>query len=398
MIETALAWDQELTDLHGHIAPRFARSEPRERAFGYLRGLLSEVKRKNGWQMAEALGEATPYGTQRLLNGSQWGADAVRDDLREYAVEHLGTDDGVLVIDETGFIKKGTESVGVKRQYTGTTGKIDNCQIGVFLCQATEAGTAFLDRELYLPKEWAANPERRRKAGVPGEVKFATKPKLAQQMLERAFSEGVPRRWVTGDSVYGSSRTLRRWLEEKRQPFVLAVPSNESLWAGPIWEDGQVQTAAEIAYRLPSEAFQRLSAGRGSKGERLYEWALTPLWRLQLTDEERAWSHALLIRRSTEDPEEAAYYVVFAPRGEASLETVVGVAGMRWRIEEGFEQAKDVCGLDEYEVRKYEAWHRHITLSLLAHAFLAAVAAREQKKGIQQTTGTSKTKSKSSFR
>jgi SRSO17 transposase len=259
-------------------------------------------------------------------------------------------------------------------------------------------GTAFLDRKLYLPKEWAADPERRRKAGVPGEVTFATKPELARQMPERAFAEGVPRRWVTGDSVCGSSRALRRWLEEQRQPFVLVVPSNESLWAGPIWEESHVQTAAEMAGGLPPKAFQRLSVGQGSKGERLYDWALTPLWRLHLTDEERAWSHALLIRRSTEDPEEAAYYVVFAPRGEASLETVVGVAGMRWRIEEGFEQAKDVCGLDEYEVRKYEAWHRHITLSLLAHAFLAAVAAREQKKGIQQTTGTSKTKSKSSFR
>jgi SRSO17 transposase len=273
-------------------------------------------------------------------------------------------------------------------------------------------GTAFLDRKLYLPKEWAADPERRRKAGVPGEVTFATKPELARQMLERAFAEGVPRRWVTGDSVCGSSRALRRWLEEQRQPFVLAVPSNESLWAGPIWEEGHVQTAAEMAGGLPSEAFQRLSVGQGSKGERLYDWALTPLWRLQLTDEERAWSHALLVRRSTKDPEEIAYYVVFAPREEVSLGAVAGVAGTRWRIEEGFEQAKGVCGLDEYEVRKYEAWHRHITLSLLAHAFLAAVAgravagravaAKEQKKGIQQatgpSTGPSKTGSESSFR
>ncbi|WP_251954053.1 IS701 family transposase [Salinibacter ruber] len=384
MIETALAWNQELTKLHGRIAPRFARSEPRERALRYLRGLLSEVKRKNGWQMAEALGEATPYGTQRLLNGSRWEADAVRDDLRTYAVGHLGSDEGVLIIDETGFIKKGTESVGVKRQYSGTAGKVENCQIGVFLCQASEEGAAFLDRKLYLPKEWATDMERRRKAGVPEEVEFATKPELARQMLERAFDEGVPRCWAAGDSVYGSSRPLRQWLERQKQPFVLAVPSNESLWSGPIWEEGQVQTAAEIADSLPSGAFQRLSAGKGSKGERLYDWALTPLWRLQLTAEEQGWSHALLVRRSTEDPEEKAYYVVFAPREKASLETVVRVAGMRWRIEEGFEQAKDVCGLDEYEVRKYEAFHRHITLSLLAHAFLSVVAARERKKGIQK--------------
>lgn len=211
-------------------------------------------------------------------------------------------------------------------------------------------------------------------------------------MLERAFDEGVPRRWVTGDSVYGSSRTLRQWLEGQKQPFVLAVPSNESLWAGPIWEEGQVQTAAEIADRLPQEAFHRLSAGKGAKGERLYDWALTPLWRLQLTAEEQAWSHALLVRRSTSGPGEMAYYVVFAPREEVSLESVVPVAGTRWRIEEGFEQAKDVCGLDEYEVRKYEAWHRHITLSLLAHAFLAAVAARKQKKGTQQAPRIPKTR------
>lgn len=304
---------------------------------------------------------------------------------------HLGSDDGVLIIDETGFVKKGTESVGVKRQYTGTTGKIDNCQIGVFLCQATESGTAFLDRKLYLPKEWTFDTERRRKAGVPDDVKFATKPELAYQMLERAFVEGVPRRWVTGDSVYGASRTLRRWLEQQKQPFVLAVPSNESLWAGPIWEEGQVQTAAEIADGLPQEVFQRLSAGKGAKGERLYDWALAPLWRLQLTAEEQAWSHALLVRRSTTEPDEEAYYVVFAPREETSLELIVPIAGMRWRIEEGFEQAKDICGLDEYEVRKYEAWHRHITLSLLAHAFLAVVVAREQKKGTQQTTQALKT-------
>lgn len=386
MIESVANWNQELEQLHERIAPRFARSEPRERVFDFLRGLLSEVKRKNGWQMAEALGEAAPYGTQRLLNGSQWEADAVRDDLREYVVEHLGDRNAVLIIDETGFVKKGTESVGVKRQYTGTTGKIDNCQIGVFLCQASEAGAAFLDRKLYLPEEWATDMDRRRKAGVPEEVEFATKPELAQQMLERAFAEEVPRHWITGDSVYGSSRTLRQWLEGQQQPFVLAVPSNESLWAGPIWEKGQVQTAEEIADDLPLEAFQRLSAGKGSKGERLYDWALTGLWRLQLTEEEQGWSHALLVRRSIEAPEEKAYYVVFAPREEASLASVVPVAGIRWRIEEGFEQAKDVCGLDEYEVRKYGAWHRHITLSLLAHAFLAALAAREQKKGIQQAT------------
>ena len=385
----------------------------------------------------------------------------------------------MLIIDETGFIKKGTESVGVKRQYTGTTGKIDNCQIGVFLCQATESGTAFLDRKLYLPKEWALGTERRRKAGI----RHRAAPKGRNTRRGRVCHEARagpadagprlrgrgPRHWVTGDSVYGASRTLRRWLEEQKQPFVLAVPSNESLWTGPIWEEGQVQTAAEISAGLPTEAFRRLSApssappprgapifgnspltcnnkmvcsanavpvsalltheearttvearatmpecqvfgleewfstfvspvnlqvrkmgsaGNGSKGEQLYDWALVPLWRLQMTAEERAWSHAVLIRRSRENPNEETYYVVFASREEASLDSVVPVAGMRWRIEEGFKQAKDVCGLDEYEVRKYEAWHRHITMSLLAHAFLATVVARERKKGTQQSIRT----------
>lgn len=384
MIESVTRWNQELEQLHGRIASRFARSEPRERALGYLRGLLSEVNRKNGWQMAEALGEATPYGTQRLLSGSRWDAGAVRDDLREYVARHLGSSEGVLIVDETGFVKKGTESVGVKRQYTGTTGKIDNCQIGVFLCLASEDGVAFLDRALYLPEDWATDRERRRKAGVPEEITFATKPELARQMLERAFAEEVPRRWVTADTVYGGNRTLRRWLEEHRQPFVMAVPSNEPLWTGPIWKPGQVQTATAIAAGLPAEAFRRLSAGAGTKGERLYDWALAGLWRLQLTEEDQAWSHALLIRRSASDPDEEAYYVVFAPREQASMEDLVKVAGMRWRIEEAFKQAKDVCGLGGYEVRKYDAWHRHITLSLLAQAFLAVLAAWEQKKGIEQ--------------
>lgn len=208
-------------------------------------------------------------------------------------------------------------------------------------------------------------------------------------MLERAFANEVPRRWVTGDTVYGASRTLRRWLEEQKQPFVLAVPSNEPVWTGPIWEEGRVQTAAEVASGLFPERFRRCSAGAGAKGERLYDWALVPLWRLQVAAEERAWSHALLIRRSIRDPEKEAYYVVFAPSEGVPLEVLAKVAGTRWRIEEAFEEAKGVCGLDEYEVRKYGAWHRHVTLSLLAQAFLAVLTARERKRGTPQVPATS---------
>jgi SRSO17 transposase len=318
---------------------------------------------------------------QRLLTGSGWDADGVRDDLRSYVVEHLGVPDGVLVVDETGFLKKGVSSVGVKRQYSGTAGRVENCQVGVFLCYATENGAAFLDRSLYLPKEWAADEERRHKTDVPDDVAFATKPQLAQEMLRRALDAGVPCRWVTGDSIYGSSRVLRLWLEQRRQAFVLGVKSDESLW----WQGFDQTEAREIAASLAPERWRRLSAGAGAKGPRLYDWAWEPLWRLQVTEEERKWGHWLLVRRDIEDPGECAYYVVFAPR-ETTLEQVVRVAGMRWRIEMGFEEAKGDCGLDEYECRKWGAWHRHITLSLLAHAFLSVVRAHQAKGGPHAAT------------
>ena len=374
MVEEVRVWEEELTLLHERIGGRFGRVEPRGRALGYLRGLLSPVERKNGWQLSEWLGESRPDGVQRLLTGSGWNAEGVRDDLGAYVVEHLGNPNGVLVVDETGFLKKGTASVGVKRQYSGTAGRIENCQIGVFLCYATESGAAFVDRSLYLPREWAENAERRRKAGVPEEVSFATKPQIAQEMLRRALDAGVPCRWVVADSIYGNARSLRMWLEQREKAFVLGVNSDESLW----WR-GFVQTEArQIAESLPAERWQRLSAGDGAKGPRLYDWVLEPLWRRQITEEEKQWGHWLLVRRDIEEPEERAYYVVFAPR-ETTMEEAVRVAGTRWRIETCFEEAKGECGLDEYECRKWEAWHRHITLSMLAHAFLSVVRAYRQK-------------------
>ena len=339
--------------------------------------LLGSCQRKNGWQLAELLGERTPDGVQRLLNAADWNADLVRDDLRSYVVQHLGDPDAVLVIDETGFVKKGDKSVGVKRQYSGTAGRIENCQIGVFLCYASHHGAAFLDRALYLPKEWAGAPARRAEAGIPEIVAFATKPELATAMVLRALDAGVPCGWVTGDTIYGGDRTLRVTLEQRGQPFVLAVPSNE-----PLWRDGpQYLEAREIAAALPAAAWQRLSAGAGAKGPRWYDWAWQPLWRLQLTAEERAQGHWLLIRRSIDDPTEVAYYVVFAPRARTTLATVVRVAGMRWQIEVCFEAATQECGLDEYEVRKWTAWYRHITLALLAHAFLTVMRAQERQQG-----------------
>lgn len=382
-------WASGLEELHARIAPRFARSEQRDRVLAYLKGLLSPVKRKNGWQLAEQAGEKNPDGIQRLLNNALWDADEVRDDLREYVVEHLGEGEAVLVLDETGFLKKGNKSVGVKRQYSGTAGRIENCQIGVFVAYASSKGHTLLDRELYLPKEWATDVERRSEAGVPEEVQFATKPRLAQKMLERALQAGVPCKWVTADEVYGGDRHLRIWLEQQEQAFVLAVTSNEPLWCDIGRGLRQERVSAMVAsIKDADDQWQRLSAGDGAKGPRLYDWARIALERLTWLGlgpgEEPRWEHWLLVRRSIEKPEELAYYVVFCPVG-TELQELVQVAGRRWTIEESFEITKDEVGLDEYEVRRWTGWYRHITLAMLAQAYLAVTryyaARREREKG-----------------
>ena len=371
---TVRGWRRDLDSLSDRIAPRFSRSDLGRRAKTYLRGLLGSAWRKNSWQLAEDTGDQSPYGIQHLLGRARWDADAVRDDLREYVVENLGDEGAVLIVDETGFLKKGEKSCGVQRQYSGTAGRTENCQIGVFLCYASEKGATFLDRELYLPKIWTADAERRTSAGVPEEVSFATKPQLARTMLERAFEADVPASWVTGDSIYGGDRRLRMFLEAGKQPFVLAVKRSEPLWATTDRGPAQVR-ADELAERAAEEDWQRLSAGAGSKGERLYDWALLPLFRLQITEEERRFEHLLLLRRGIEDADDLAYYVIFAPRGTA-LEDLVRVAGERWRIESCFEATKGEVGLGHYEVRSWHGWKRHVTLALFAHALLAVVAAR----------------------
>ncbi len=380
-------WATGLERLHERIAGRFRRAEPRRRALAYLRGLLSPVDRKNGWQVAESAGEPTPDGMQRLLASAEWDADRVRDDLRAYVVEHLGDPEAVLVLDETGFLKKGNKSVGVQRQYSGTAGRIENCQIGVFLGYASRHGFAFLDREVYLPRAWANDRARRAEAGVPDTVTFQTKGQLARRMLERADAAGIPYTWVTGDENYGSDGALRGWLEEGHRPYVLAVRANEYLW---VWDDTtapQQRTVAAIAADLPEQAWVRLSAGDGAKGPRLYEWALVP----RRPGSTAAWQVWLLVRRSLNDPTEVAYYFVYGPSG-TPLETIVRVAGRRWTIEEGFEQAKGEVGLDHYEVRRWAGWYRHITLALLAHAYLVVTRARaaaREKKGASDLPETS---------
>ena len=377
-LDEVAAWARGLSAMHARIARRFARPEPRRRALSYLKGLLSPVERKNGWQLAEQAGEGTPDGMQRLLATADWDADQVRDDLRAYVVEHLGEPQAVLVVDETGFVKKGPKSVGVQRQYSGTAGRVENCQIGVFLAYASAQGRTFLDRELYLPKEWAADPDRRREAAVPETVEFRTKPQLARTMLERALAAGVPAQWVTGDEIYGGDRRLRLWLEEQHLPHVLAIKRTEPLWTTTTWT--QVG-AAVLADTVPADAWERLSAGEGTKGPRVYDWTRVAIRPLR----EPGWDHWLLVRRSLSDPTDLAYYGCFCPAGTALAE-LVRVAGTRWAIEASFESAKGEVGLDHYEVRRWPGWYRHITLALLAHAFLTVTQAQATEKGASKRT------------
>ncbi len=360
-IKRVTGWQEELAALHSRIAPRFTRPEVRERAGRFLRGLLEPVERRNGWQLAEAIGERTPDGVQRLLNGSRWDAGEVRDDLRSYVVEYLGDPEAVLVIDETGFLKKGEKSVGVARQYSGTAGKVENCQVGVFLAYATPRGRAFIDRALYLPQEeWATDEQRREAARVPAEIGFATKGELARRMLSHAFEAGVPAKWITADEVYGNDGKLRRWLEARNKPYVLAVARSH-----PLMVAFRCKRAEEVVAEAPPEAWARVEVGAGSKGSRVYDWAKA---RLPYESTE-GWAQWLVVRRSVSQPEKLAYYRAYGPE-EATVEELAKVAGSRWSIEEAFERAKGEVGLDHYEVRYWDSWHRHITLCLLAHAFL----------------------------
>lgn len=354
-----LAWSAEFAALLGRLGPRFGRAEPRRRLAAYLRGLLAPVARKNGWQLAEAAGDRTPDGVQEFLSRVRWDADAVREDLLAYVGTHLGDAGGVLVLDETGFIKKGVRSAGVQRQYSGTAGRIENCQVGVFLGYASRYGRALIDRALYLPKGWTADQPRRSGAGIPAEVAFATKPKLGLAMLERARAAGLPFAWVTADSVYGADSALRRWLQAQGLGYVLAVTKAHRLGLARVEEQ---------AADLPVTAWQRLSAGDGAKGPRRYDWAYLPYG----SDAPPGWEKGLLLRRGLAAPHELAFYLTHAPH-DTALADLVRIAGTRWIIEACFEAAKGEVGLDQYEVRSWTGWHRHVTLAMLAHAYLAVI-------------------------
>jgi len=333
-IEEVQGWAAGLGVLHARIAGRFARAEPRRRVLAYLRGLLGNVGRKNGWQLAEHAGEATPDGMQRLLATATWDPDLVRDDLRAYVVEHLGDPGGVLVVDETGFLKKGSTSVGVQRQYSGTAGKVDNCQLGVFLAYASGRGGRSSTGELYLPRVWTEDPARCRAARVPEEVEFRTKPQLARVMLQRALDAGVPAAWVTADEAYGGDPALRRFLEARGLSYVLAVKCTEPLRPA----DGSARaTAEQLAARVPAAQWVACSAGHGAKGRRLYDWT-----RVALADPAAAdFTRWLLVRRSRSDGE-LAFYACFAP-ASTSLVGLVRVAGIRWAVEMCQPQCTHVC-------------------------------------------------------
>ena len=370
--------DVQIVALHARLAEGFARSEPRARALEYLRGLISPLERKNGWTLAEAAGRMGPDATQRLLSRADWDADRAREVLRGYVVEHLGDTEAVLVGDETGFLKKGRRSAGVQRQYSGTAGRTENCQIGTFLAYASPRGRTLIDRELYIPDEtWIQDRARCRAAGIGDEVEFRTKPAHFRMMLERAIAAKVPFTWSTADEAYGQNRALRAWMQQQGLPYVMATRCDDVV-DGP---EGP-RTVKELISAVPGYRWHRRSAGNGAHGQRVYDWVRA---KIPCTVPGRsAW---VLARRRLEDAE-IAYYLCFGP-SNTDLKTLVRVAGTRWAVEECFQTAKNECGLDHYQVRLYDAWYRHITLSMAAHAALTvarALARDARKRGSKRGT------------
>ena len=357
-------WQAHRAEVDRRLGLCFRRSEGRHRAAAYLDGLLSDTRRKNGWQLAETAGDATPYGFQHLLGRAIWSADAARDKLYAYVAEHLGDSEAVVVIDEMGFPKKGDHSAGVARQYCETLGQVVNCQVGVFLAYAGARGHTLLDRELYLPETWTDDGARLQAVGLAPDTPFATKPQLAQRMLARVREAGLPVAWVTGDTVYGCSADLRRWLEDRGVYHVLAVPRNEPLGGGlGGWTPEAIHGDRE---------WHRLSTGAESKGERGYDWQCRVLTAPEDVDGE----HYLLLRHTPADPDAWQAYVAFAPQG-CDPGMLVAVAERRWSVEHAFEAARQEVGLDDYEVRSAVGWYRHVTLALWALALLAVVRAAD---------------------
>ena len=393
-------WQEEFEAFHARFADLFERSESREQARKYLRGLLTEAERKNSWQVAEAVGDRIPDRMQRLLYRVPWDADAARDRLQRFVIETIGSDEGIGVVDETSFLKKGTHSVGVARQYLGAAGKLENGQVATVLSYAAKGAHVFLDRRLYLPEEWVWNRQRRAEARVPQEVRFESKPEQAIAMLVHAWEQGVPMRWVTGDEVYGDSPRLRETIQAHGRFYVLAVSANTRVWSErPAVEEPQEQTGgrprvaprvvqgapkakmvSEVVANLPAHAWKRLAVMQGEKGAIEYHWARTRV--VESRDRLPGPDVWLLARRSLSDPKQLAYYLAYVP-ARTSLETKVRVASSRYTVEQCIEEAKGETGLDEYEVRFWHSWYRHITLSMMAHAWLASIRQQEQEKKVQ---------------
>ena len=362
-------WWTQFGALIDRIGPRFSRYEPLRHAAGLMLGMVSGLDRKNCWTIAEHRGDRSPDGLQHLLSRAKWDADAVRDDLRDYVVDAFGDPGAVLVVDETGDVKKGTATVGVQRQYSGTAGRIENAQVAVYLTYAAPRGHALIDRALYLPKSWAEDADRCQEAGIPTDRRgFATKPTLAKMLISRAVEANTPAAWVAGDEVYGADPTLRAAIRGHGLGYVLAVSANRRVptEAGPIRVDA-------LPAMLPARAWQKHSAGAGSHGHRLYSWAWIALLPEDDTD---TGQHHLLIRRNDRTGE-LAYLRCYTPH-PVPLRTLVVVAGQRWRIEESFQAAKGLTGLDQHQVRRWVSWHRWTTLAMLAHAFLAVATAAER--------------------
>jgi SRSO17 transposase len=401
-IEELEAWQEEFEQFHARFADLFERSESREQAKKYLRGLLAQADRKNSWQVAEAVGERIPDRMQRLLYRVPWDADATRDRLQQFVIETFGDEEGIAVVDETSFVKKGTHSVGVARQYLGAAGKLENGQVATVLSYSSSRGHVFLDRRLYLPEaEWAWDRPRRREACVPEEVRFETKPEQAMVMLLHAWEQGVPMRWVTGDEVYGDSPRLRETIQAHGRFYVLTVSANTRVWTerpevqvpqeqtggrprrAPRLAEGapKARMVSEVVAKFPSRAWKRMAVVEGEKGPIEYHWArqLVVESRDQLPGPD-VW---LLARRSISHPEQIAYYLAYAP-ARSSLASVAFVASQRYTVEQCIEEAKGETGLDEYEVRFWHSWYRHITLSMMAHAWLASIRRQEQEKKVQE--------------
>jgi SRSO17 transposase len=371
--ETLELWAASLREVKARMRPLFTQDRVAASAGLFLDGLLGEERRKTGWMRAEAAGDPGPWRQQAILGRGRWDADALRDIVRAYVVETLAEPNAVLVVDETGFLKQGKASCGVARQYTGSAGKITNCQIGVFAAYVSSKGHAFIDRALYLPKAWADDPARRAAAHVPQEIAFATKPHLARTMVERAIAAGVPFAWVVGDSIYGVSE-VEMGLRRAGKGYVLGVNSNSQFnsWGAKPPVAG---TAAEIAGALDPSAWHRLSAGAGAQGERLFDWAYLELADLEAAEYNQTlaglWTRGLLIRRSITDGA-LAFFATWCPAG-TPVAVLVTVEGQRWAIEDGFETAKNELGLDHNETRSWHGWHRHVSLVMLAFAMMAAI-------------------------